>query len=323
MDSTPTTQHDFFDAEFLSELEELANAGTGHPLESADVPDALHQKLSALLEVEGEPGVLDEERFVELSTHDLTEFTNRLVESCRDGGRREASRAVESFAIFFQALVPTLSPEGASAIGRVFFRLIPTLLHIAYNDFSTSHDNRRDGLEALRNLERVLTEISSIRLAPMESDLIFRSIDQMTSFIGVGEYSMANDVISSQLLSIIERNKLQRALYRLMEAEVAVQRYLKERLGYATPRIRVPEDVPALRDYAPIRIFDEDGLDGERKRLIEIQLPHIPLLSDVVINLVGEETREQYEMRLDALGSTELDVPNDVYRLGLAYKPQE
>jgi len=157
----------------------------------------------------------------------------------------------------------------------------------------------------------------------MESDLIFRSIDQMTSFIGVGEYSMANDVISSQLLSIIERNKLQRALYRLMEAEVAVQRYLKERLGYATPRIRVPEDVPALRDYAPIRIFDEDGLDGERKRLIEIQLPHIPLLSDVVINLVGEETREQYEMRLDALGSTELDVPNDVYRLGLAYKPQE
>jgi len=323
MDSTQIAQDDFFDAEFLSELEELANAGSGHPLGTAEVPDPLHRKLSALLATDGGAGVLDEEAFVGLLSHDLTEFTNRLVECCREGGRQDASRAVENFIVFFQALVPTLAPEGAAAIGRVFFRLIPTLLHIAYNDFSTSHDSRRDGLEALRNLERVLTEISSIRLAPMESELIFRSIDQMTSFIGVGEYSMANDVISSQLLSIIERNKLQRALFRLMEAEVAVQRYLKERLGYTTPRIRLPEDVEALADYAPIRIFDEEGLDGARRRLIEIQLPHIPLLSDVVISLVGEESSEHYEMRLDALGSTELDVPDDTYRLGLAYEPRE
>ena len=46
---------------------------------------------------------------------------------------------------------------------------------------------------------------------------------------------------STGLLSIISRNKLTRALFRLMEVEVSMQRYLKEKLGYSTPQVRIPE----------------------------------------------------------------------------------
>ena len=49
--------------------------------------------------------------------------------------------------VFFQALVPTLSAEGAGNIRRFFFRLAPTLIHIAYNDFGSRQSDREEGLE--------------------------------------------------------------------------------------------------------------------------------------------------------------------------------
>jgi hypothetical protein len=321
---TSAPPDEFFDAEFLSELEELAHAGDALDLRGdAEFSSGLHARLAAFLASPDGSGELSEDEFAGLSSQQLSERTTAFVEMCRAGGASGASRAVENFVVFFQALIPTLGVDGATEITRVFYKLAPTLLHIAYNDFSSNADKRGEGQKALRNLERVLIEISAIRLAPLESTLIFRSIDQLTSFIGVAEYTMANDVISSQLLSIIERNKLQRALFRLMEAEVAVQRFVRDRLGYSTPRLRLPDDIPSLGNYAPIRIFNETAADGMTREFIEVQLPDLPVLSDVVINLVGEETGGHFELRLDALGSAELDVPPDTYQLGLVYDPSD
>ena len=326
MDSQPSTaQQDFFDAEFLSELEELANVGRGQAPGVTEVSSVAAEGLQEFLtppEGSGLPSPLDEHAFVGLSGDQLGERINVLVEVCRQGGTGVAARAVENTVVFFQALVPTLSPQGAESIGRVFFRLVPTLIHIAYNDFSPDPGKREEGRAALRNLERVLIEISSIRLAPTESELIFRSIDQMTSFIGVAEYTMANDVISSQLLSIIERNRMQRALFRLMEAEVAIQRFLKDKLSHPTPRIRIPEDIPHLGDYAPIRVFSEEGPDGATRQFLEIQVPDMPDLTDVVIKMVGEQSGAHHDLRLDALGSAELLLPDDTWALGLMYEPK-
>ena len=123
----------------------------------------------------------------------IIERTNNLIEICREAGASPAVQGIESFVVFFQALVPTLSPEGAGNIRRFFFRLAPTLIHIAYNDFGSRPSDREDGLAALRNLESILIEISSVRLAPSESELVFKSVDQMSEFIAVGEYAMAND----------------------------------------------------------------------------------------------------------------------------------
>jgi len=327
MDSpTPTAPPDFFDAEFLSELEELANVGGEHSPGEAAVSSAASERLQEFLTPPEEscvPAPLDEDLFCGLTAEGLSERTNALVEMCRQGGTGDAARAVENFVVFFQALGPTLAPEGAAAIRRVFFRLVPTLIHIAYADFSPDPGKREDGRNALRNLERILIEISSIRLAPAESELIFRSIDQMTGFIGVAEYTMANDVISSQLLSIIERNRLQRALFRLMEAEVAVQRFVKERLGHPTPQLRIPDDIPHLGEYAPIRVFSEEGVDGATRQFLEIQVPDMPNLTDVVVKMVGEQSGAHHDLRLDALGSAELMLPDDTWALGLVYDPQE
>jgi hypothetical protein len=320
-----TAPQDFFDAEFLSELEELANVGGGRAPGATEVSSVAAEGLQEFLtppEGWGVAGPLDEQAFVALSSDQLGERIGVLVEVCRHGGTGVAARAVENTVVFVQALVPTLASEGAEAIKRVFFRLVPTLIHIAYNDFSPDPGKREDGRTALRNLERILIEISSIRLAPAEGELIFRSIDQMTGFIGVAEYTMANDVISSQLLSIIERNRLQRALFRLMEAEVAIQRFLKEKLGHATPRLRIPDDVPHLGEYAPIRVFSEEGSDGATRQFLEIQVPNMPDLTDVVVKVVGEETGEQHDLRLDALGSAELLLPDGAWALGLIYQPR-
>jgi hypothetical protein len=321
---TSTAQEDFFDAEFLSELEELANVGGDHTPGVTEVSSVAAERLQEFLTPPAGSGIadpLDESGFVGLSSEQLGERIEMLVDVCRRGATGTAARAVENSIVFFQALLPTLASDGAEAIKRVFFRLVPTLIHIAYNDFAPDPGKREDGRAALRNLERILIEISSIRLAPGESELIFRSIDQMTGFIGVAEYTMANDVISSQLLSIIERNRLQRALFRLMEAEVAIQRFLKEKLGHPTPRLRIPDDLPQLRAYAPIRVFHEEGSDGVTRQFLEIQVPDMRELTDVVIKMVGEQTGVHHDLRLDALGSTELKLPDDTWALGLLYEP--
>jgi hypothetical protein len=314
---------DFFEPAFLAELEELAKGQPASP--AAPDVSALQEKLSAFLAPDpasGSPEPLNEDTFAALSPASVASRTNELVEMCRAGGRGAASLAVENFVVFFQALVPTLSEEGQRQIKRLFFRLVPTLIQIAGRDFGDSEDRRAEGVAALRNLETILIEISSVRLAPTEGELVFRSIDQMTGFIAAGEYTMANEVISSQLLGIITRNKLSRALFRLMEVEVSIQQHLQERLGYSTPLIRLPQDEQPLSDYGAIRLFHETSLDGERERYIQVQIPDLPILRDVVVRLVDQRTGAEHDVRLDGLGSARLDVPDGAYRLGLVYAPE-
>lgn len=312
---------EFFDPAFFAELEGLAAMDKG----GAPAPLALSSRLSETLDLFLKPSLdvprLDEDRFVGLPSGELHERVDTLIEIVRRGGRRQAVQAVENFVVFFQALVPTLHGDGASDIKRFFFRLIPTLLHIAYNDFAESDEQRGEGSSALHNLETILIEISNVRLAPTERELIFRNIDQMAAFIAVGEYQMANDLISQQLLGIIRGNKLTRALFRLMEVEANVQVYLKEKAGYLTPQLRLPEDVDLLSDYGPVRLLEEEIL-GEPKLFIQVHIPEIPILRDIVLRLVEPESGRTHDLRFDALGSAELTVPPGTYSLGLVYQPE-
>lgn len=319
----PPEGEDFFDSSFLSELQQLASSSLPPGLQATVA--AAQGNLAEFLAPAGAPGangVLSEEEFLDLPDAAVMARTNALIDVCRQGEPRQASQAVESFVVFFQALLPTLGLEGAREVKRLFFRLVPTLIHIAYNDFAHEDDKRSEGRMALRNLETVLIEISSIRLTPNETDLVFRSVDQMAAFIGAGEYAMASEIISSQLLSIIARNRLTRALYRLMEVEVRVQAHLKDRLGYLTPQIRLPEDVAVLGEYGPLRVFEDSGPDGGPQRFIQIQLPDIPILKDIVLHLVEGEGDSSHDLRLDALGSAPLDLPDGTYSLGLIYQPE-
>jgi hypothetical protein len=329
IEAAPADKRDFFDTDFVAELEDLAHAGAGAEAGAEagqrSISSALHEKLSTFLSSpEGSPGApaLSEEDFLELAGPELAERTNALLEICRQGGRQRAVMAVENFVVFFQALTPTLPEDAAGAVKRVFFHLVPTLIHISHNDFSEREEERAHGLEALRNLEKILIEISHVRLTPSESELVFRSIEQLTSFIGMADYTMANDIISSQLLSIIARNRLTRALFRLMEVEVSIQKYLKDKLGHPTPQIRIPEDIPVLTAYGPIQFLDETSIDGDQKLFLQVQLPDISILRDIVLHLAPEGGGEPRELRLDALGSTELALPHDTYALGLVYKPE-
>ncbi len=314
---------EFFDPSFLSELESLV-ALPGAEAPAAFVPTSLSERLASFLAPRlerGERMPLDEAGFLDLTPEGLAERTNALLEICRQSDRAGAVQTVENLVVFFQALVPTLHEEAAHAIKGVFFHLVPTLIHIAYNDFSDRGDARREGRQAFQHLETILIEISSVRLAPSESQLVFKSIDQLTAFIGGGDYTVANEVISTRLLSIISRNKLTRALYRLMEVEVSIQRYLKEKLGYSTPQVRIPEDFAVLADFGPIRILSEEGLDGVTRHFVQVQLPHLPILRDIVLRLVPQGGGLAHDLRFDSLGSAEVDLPSGTYAMGLLYEP--
>jgi hypothetical protein len=309
---------DFFDPSFLAELEGLAAQDKGAPVAPVALEANLGDKLAKFL---GSPPV-DEDGFVALPGGALHERTDVLIEICRQGPPREAVQAVENFVVFFQALVPTLIEESADDIKRFFFRLVPTLIHIAYKDFGNEASERTEGVAALRNVETILIEISNVKLAPSERELVFKNIDQLSAFIAVGEYAMANEAISSQLLGIIRGNKITRALFRLMEVEANVQVFLKERLGYLTPQIKIPGDIESLADYGPIRVLEEEEPEGPPRRFLQIQIPEIPILRDIVLRLVNDESGQTHDFRLDALGSTELAVPPGTYSLGLVYQPE-
>ncbi len=313
---------DFFDATFLAELEELADSHAN--LDSGPVV-APHTTLAAFLQPP-EPVARDrpltEDEFVELPRALLSHRTNTLLDITRQAGS-PAARAIESFIVFFQTLIPTLSPQGDALVRRAFFRIVPTLIHIAYNDFGDEASKQDEGRNALHNLEHILIEISSVKLAPIESKLVFRSIDQLAGFIGAAEYAVANDVISSQLLSLIQRNKRARGLYRVMEVEVTVQRYLKERLGRSTPQLVLPDDVENLSEYGPLRIFQESSELGGERRLLEVQVPGIADPKDIVVFLVDEASGKSARLRLDALGSADLDVEDGTYSLGWTYDPPD
>ena len=181
--------------------------------------------------------------------------------------------------------MPTLAAESSREVKATFFRLVPTLVQMAWEDLGDAVDRRRESRASLGLLETILLEVSSVRLAPVESGMLFKSLDQLATLIAAGEYALARDVVAVPLLGILRKNRVARSLFRLMEVEVALQVYLKERLGHATPRIRIPEDVPALSEFGPLRVFDEEGPDGVRRTYLQVQLPDIPILSDIVVHL--------------------------------------
>jgi hypothetical protein len=265
---------------------------------------------------------LTEAGFLALPPTQLAERCNALIEACRRSRRREAAQAVESFVVFFQTLVPTLAEEPAREVKATFFRLAPTLAQVAWHDFGERADLREEGRLALQQLEAILLEVASVRLAPVESELVFRSLDQLATLIASAEYGLAKDVVCTPLLAILRKNRVTRSLFRLMEVEVALQRYVKERLGHATPQIRLPDDIPALTDFGPVRVFDEEQPDGRHRRYLQLQLPDIPILSHIVLHLARDDGSAQWDLRLDGLGSAALDVPPGLYRIGLLYEPE-
>ncbi len=270
---------------------------------------------------EGEPPMA-ERAFLDLSTVRLADRCNVLIDAARRSPRREAAQAVESFIVFFQALVPTLAPESSREVKATFFRLVPSLVLMAFEDVGDAVERRRESHASLALLETILLEVSSVRLAPVESGMLFKSLDQLATLIAAGEHALARDVVALPLLTILRKNRVARALFRLMEVEVALQVYLKERLGYSTPRIRIPDDVPALADFGPLRVFDEEGPDGARRSYLQVQLPDLPILSDIVVHLSPDHGGEGLRLRLDGLGSVPLDVPPGLYEIGLLYEPE-
>jgi hypothetical protein len=314
-----------FDPEFLSELEGLV-AESGMAVSSAHAASGQAgaretlARFLAPLAPSGPP--LGENGFVALSPETLSLRCHLLIDSVRQSPRREAAQAVESFVVFFLALVPTLDPEPVEGVKATFFRLVPTLLQSAWDDFGAAEDARRDSAEALRLLETILLEVSSVRLAPAESELLFRSLDQLSTLLAAGEHALARDVVAAPLLGILRKNRVARSLFRLMEVEVKVQLYVQERLGYRTPQLRLPQDVPALVEFGPLRVFDEPSPGGGTRRYLQVQLPDIPNLTDIVVHLSAADGGVEYPLRLDGLGSTPLELPPGLYRLGLLYSPE-
>ena len=268
----------------------------------------------------GEPPVA-ERTFLDLPPLILAERCNGLIEAGRRSPRREAAQAVASFIVFFQALVPTLAPEPSREVKATFFRLVPSLVQMAWEDFDETGDGRRESRASLGLLETILLEVSSVRLAPVESGMLFKSLDQLATLIAAGEHALARDVVAVPLLGILRKNRVARSLFRLMEGEVALQAYLKQRLGHATPRIRIPDDVPALSEFGPLRVFDEEGPGGVRRSYLQVQLPDIPILSDIVVHLSPGDGSGERRLRLDGLGSVPFDLPPGLYEIGLLYEP--
>jgi hypothetical protein len=315
--SAPGDDVPFFDDEFLAELQGLSS-GPAAPL--APLADDLHARLAGILQRDGR--ALDEEEFAALPPEAALERTDALLEACRQGGRRGALDAAENFVVFFQALLPTLQGDAARAIQRIFFHLIPVLLQIAWHGFGDRELDAQEGRRALKGLESILTEIAGVRLRPSESDLVLRSIDQIARLLGSGEYAMAEEMATSHLLAVIRKNKVARALYRIMEVEARVQVYLKEKLGHTTPQIRIPEDFGPLADYGPLQVLREDGPEGPRAYL-QLQIPDLPRLRDVLVTLMRDDGLIGYELRLDALGSVPLEMGSGTWRIGLTYQPEE
>jgi hypothetical protein len=322
-DEIPDSPGDVFDPAFLSELEGLVHE-TGIAVSSAGPASSgrwgYRETLARFLAPTAPGGdPLTEADFRRLSGSALAERCNGLIEAGRRSPRHDAALAVESFVVFFQALVPTLGEAAAGEVKATFFRLIPTLVPMAWDDVGGGEA----GGEALRLLETILLEVSSVRLAPAESEILFKSLDQLATLMGAGECALARDVVALPLVAILHKNRVKRSLFRLMEVEVDIQRYVQERLGHATLQMRIPEDLAALRDYGPVRAFQEKDRSGGTVSYIQVQLPDIPILSDIVVRFSREDEETPRDVRLDALGSGRLDLPPGLYRFGLLYAPEE
>jgi hypothetical protein len=284
---------------------------------------SLQEALARFLAPETPGGpALDEAAFVGLAPARLVERSNDLIDSCRRSASREAAQGVESFIVFFQTLAPTLRDQPAEEVKATFFRLAPTLVHMAWDETAGKGDRRRDSAEALQTLETILLEVSSVRLTPAEGELLFKSLDQLSTLLAAGEYALARNVVGAPLLAILRKNRVSRSLFRLMEVEAAIQVFLKERFGYSTPQLRVPDDLAALAEFGPIRVFEDQEFGGGRARYLQVQLPDIAILSDIVVRLSGEDGTT-HDLRLDGLGSARFELPPGLYGLGLLYEPEE
>jgi hypothetical protein len=315
---TPEADDGFFEAGFLGELKALVGEAlpAGPP---SELVDGALREFREPPEGEADRTALDAERFAALPAPQRLERTTRLLEICRRGSSPAGARDAESFIVFFQALMPTLPAAEASQVARFFFRLVPTLVQIAFHDVGGDDEAAAEARAALDHLENTLLEIADVHLTPTEAALVFRSLDHLAAMIAGGEYATA-DRVSGQLLDIVSRNRLARALYRLMEAEVGLQHFLKSRLGHLTPQIDLPADEPALAEFGPLRVFVEE-ISGHRQRLMQVHIPGLARLTDVVLHLAPAGGAEGYALRLDPLGACPLDVPDGLYQLGLAYEP--
>ena len=68
-------------------------------------------------------------------------------------------------------------------------------------------------------------------------------------------------------------------------------------------------------------VFDEEGPDGVRRPYLQVQLPDIPILSDIVVHLSPGDGSGERRLRLDGLGSVPFDLPPGLYEIGLLYEP--
>ena len=139
-----------FDSAFLSELEGLvtdsgitvssvAPGGRGRarlPRDARGLPGARRAR---------RPAAQRGRRSSRCPEATLAERCNAVIESCRRSPRRDAAQAAESFVVFFQALVPTLGPEPAREVKATFFRLVPTLVQMAWEETAEGNEQRREG----------------------------------------------------------------------------------------------------------------------------------------------------------------------------------
>jgi hypothetical protein len=220
----PEPPGDPFDADFVSELEGLV-VESGVAVSAAAPATALESLQAALgrfvAPLRAGGPALEESSFVSLPAAVLAERSNDLIESCRRSTSGEAATAVESFIVFFQTLAPTLRDEPAREVKATFFRLAPTLVHMAWDESAGQGDRHRDAVEALQGLETILLEVSNVHLTPAEGELLFKSLDQMATLLAAGEYGLARDIVGAPLLAILRKNRVSRSLFRLMEVDPA------------------------------------------------------------------------------------------------------
>ena len=69
-------------------------------------------------------------------------------------------------------------------------------------------------------------------------------------------------------------------------------------------------------------MFDEDSPDGGRQRYLQVQLPDIPILGDIVLHVSRSEDGTAQDLRFDGLGSVPFGLGPGLYRLGLVYAPE-
>ena len=68
-------------------------------------------------------------------------------------------------------------------------------------------------------------------------------------------------------------------------------------------------------------MFEEESPESGRQVFLQVQLPDIPILSDIVVHLSGDGGRD-FRLRLDGLGSVPLELPAGLYQIGLLYEPE-